>query len=318
MRVEGAWDSGCTGQGVAVAVSDDGVQGNHPDLAGNIDLNESFDVVNDTQGGGPVEADDDHGTEVSGVIAAIADNGVGSAGVAYDATLVSVRHGQNTGGTLDNDAEGQQLIDALDYQTQHSVDVSNNSYGPNTPGLSSPMFLAAIEKFATEGRDGIGGVATFAVGNERAQTLSGNLEGEENSPDVIPVAAVDQAGIFSSFGANILLSTPCENIETTAPVGTGDERGNYSLVDGTSFATPTVSGVAALILEANPELTGKDVQEILAMSARHPDEMTSYLSSVANAQAARTEADYTNNFIQPGELAKLVTPWDWEINKAKD
>ena len=320
-RVEGAWASGYTGQGVAVAVSDDGVQGNHPDLAGNIDLNQSFDVANDTQGGGPVQSDDDHGTEVSGVVAAVADNGVGSAGVAYDATLISVRHGQNTGGTLDDDAQNQELIDAFDYQTQHGVDVSNNSYGPDGPGPSDPAFLAAIEKFATEGRDGLGGVATFAAGNERVLTLSANLEGEENSPYAIPVAAVDQTGkfsIFSCFGANILVSAPGENIETTAPVGQGDSEGNYSLVDGTSFATPAVSGVAALILEANPELTGKDVQEILAMSARHPDEMTSYFSSVADAQAARPEGQYENNFIQPGELAKLVTPWDWEINGAKD
>ena len=325
MRVLDAWAAGYTGEGVTVAVSDDGVEGDHPDLAANFDFDASIDLPNDRVGGTPVEADEGHGTSVAGVIAAVADNGLGTAGIAHDATLISVRHGQNDAEDLQDDAEAGQLIAAFDYQTENNVDVSNNSWGPPNPDTADPKLQTAIERFATEARDGLGGVVTFAAGNERAQTLSANLEGDENSPYAIPVAAVDQTGkfsVFSSPGANVLVAAPGENIITTVRQGTGPDPSNpdYFREDGTSFATPAVSGVAALILEANPDLTARDVQEIIAVSARKTDDMTSYLTSVDAAKEARADVEYQEWFIKDvdAELAKLVTPWDWTTNGAGD
>ena len=330
MRVLDAWAAGYTGEGVTVAVSDDGVEGDHPDLAANFDFDAGIDLPNDRVGGAHVEADEGHGTSVAGVIAAVADNGLGTVGVAYDATLISTRHGQNDAEDLQPNAEEEQLIAAFDFQRENGVDVSNNSWGPNVPDTADPDIQAAIERFATEGRDGLGGVVTFAAGNERAQTLSANLEGDENSPYAIPVAAVDQTGkfsVFSSPGANVLVSAPGENIITTARQGTGPapENPDYTLEAGTSFASPATAAVAALILEANPDLTARDVQEIVAVSARKTDDMTSYLTSVDAAKEARTDDEYAANGIGDAnggnldaELAKLVTPWDWTTNGADD
>ena len=321
MRVLGAWASGYTGAGVTVVVSDDGMDGTHPDLAANVDAARSYDLANDRPGGAHVDDDEGHGTSVGGVIGAVADNGLGSAGIAYDATLVSLRHGQNDAHSLSEDADDREIIAAFDRATALGADVSNNSWGPSQPLPATPEIQAAIERFATEGRDGLGGVVTFAAGNERAQTLSANLEADQNSPYAIPVAAVDQTGkfsVFSSPGANILVAAPGENVQTTVRQGTAQDGGDYYLEDGTSFATPAVSGVAALILEANPDLTARDVQEILALSAYRSEAMTSYLASVEAAEAARTTAEYDKWFLkaEDGELAKLVTPWDWQINGA--
>ncbi|WGF88955.1 S8 family serine peptidase [Marinivivus vitaminiproducens] len=323
MRVREAWAKGYTGDGVKVVVADDGMEGGHPDLAANFDAADSYDFGNDRPGGAHVDDDEGHGTSVGGVIGAVADNAIGSAGVAYDATLVSLRHGQNDAHDLDDDADDTEIVAAFDRATSIGADISNNSWGPDLPEPATPAIQAAIERFATEGRDGLGGVVTFAAGNERAQTLSASLEADQNSPYAIPVASVDQTGkfsVFSSPGANVLVSAPGENVETTVREGTAEGGGDYGLEDGTSFATPAVSGVAALILEANPDLTARDVQEILALSAYRSDEMTSYLSSVEAAEAARTTDEYDKWFLkaEDGELAKLVTPWDWQTNGASN
>lgn len=216
------------------------------DDAGTVAGVPGIDLADERTGGLPVDADDGLGTAVAGAV--VADNGIGSAGVAYDATIVSVRHDQNDAHDLKDDAIGRELVKAFGYRTRIGVDVSNNSWGPDEPSAVDADLQAAIQRFATQG---LGGVVVFAAGNERAQTLSANLEGDENSPYAIPVAPVDQTGkfsVFSSQGANILVAAPGENIQTTARVGTGDDHGNYTLADGTSFATPNVAGVAASII----------------------------------------------------------------------
>src|SRR5262245_53839629 len=76
-----------TGKGVRVAIVDDGVLLDHPDLAKNIDLAGSWDAITNSPGGGPVDADDNHGTPVAGLVAEVANNKIGGSGVAPDATL---------------------------------------------------------------------------------------------------------------------------------------------------------------------------------------------------------------------------------------
>lgn len=124
--------------------------------------------------------------------------------------------------------------------------------------------------------------------NERRR--SANLQGDQNNPYAIPVASVDQTGkfsVFSSPGANVVLTAPGENIKTTVLTDTGDDRADMDTRNGTSFSTASVSGVAALVLDANPDLTGRDVQEILVHSAYRTDSMKSYLADIDEAEDAR-------------------------------
>ena len=86
-----AWDLGYTGAGVNVAVVDDGVQLDHPDLAANISLQYAYDAIRDRPGGGNLATDDNHGTAVAGLIGAVGNNGLGGVGVAYGATIIPIK-----------------------------------------------------------------------------------------------------------------------------------------------------------------------------------------------------------------------------------
>lgn len=321
MRVFEAWEHGYTGKGVRVAVVDDGIETDHSELDENIDERRGYDLANERRGGAPESERDGHGTSVAGVIAAEGDNGSGSAGVAYDASLVSLRFGENEDGEIDAQSQDEQLANAFDRARTSGSDISNNAWGRIEPTAANPDIQEAMERFATDGRDGLGGVVTFAAGNERTQTLSANLQGDQNNPYAIPVASVDQTGkfsVFSSPGANVVLTAPGENIKTTVLTDTGDDRADMDTRNGTSFSTASVSGVAALVLDANPDLTGRDVQEILVHSAYRTDSMKSYLADIDEAEDARSTREYEKWFLEPdeGDVETMVTPWVWQTNGA--
>jgi VCBS repeat-containing protein len=172
-----------------------------------------------------------------------------------------------------------QIADELNHQV--NVDISNNSWGYGGyfgDNFSSPSFVgsaAAIQNAAANGRDGLGTVFVFAAGNDRASGNNVNYHNFQNSQYTIAVAATDQTNHHASFstpGAAILVSAPGVGIVTTDRTGTdGYVSGDYVSVSGTSFSAPIVSGVVALMLEANPGLGYRDVQEILAYSARQID-----------------------------------------------
>src|SRR5690606_12891263 len=124
----------------------------------------------------------------------------------------------------------------------------------------------AVERAATLGRDGLGTVNLFAAGNERYQIVLSTHGGEQNSPYQISIAATDHDGriaAFSTPGANVFVSAP----GAAVPGVDGLDTYGYDLTLGTSFSTPIVAGVAALVVEANPELGYRDVFEILGYSA---------------------------------------------------
>ena len=277
LNVVDVWDD-YTGQGVVVGIVDDGVDRTHADLIDNYDTA----IDNDSRGNdndAMAEGSDAHGTAVAGIIAAD-DNGIGSVGVAFDATIAGFRMGFGSNGTLAQITENLQL--------QVNVDVSNNSWGFG--GFFSDNFKAsyfrphanALETAVETGRDGLGTVWVFAAGNSRRDGDDVNYHNFQNSRFTIAVAAAEDDGDITFY------STPGASIITTAPVAAGGGSGGVITTDrqgsagyasgdvvngfnGTSAATLMISGVAALILEANPELGYRDVQEILAYSSRQID-----------------------------------------------
>lgn len=267
------------GAGVVVGVVDDGVQHSHQDLDGNYDTGRDYDAV-DRDGnatpsalGGSQQA---HGTAVAGLIAA-ENNGSGVVGVAYEATLVGYRMSYSGSGPA------RQEIDLLSRQFE--VDVSNNSW--TFTSLFADSFLrtyfqahhSALADAVTWGRGGLGTVVVFAAGNSREDGDNVNAHNLQNARETIAVAAINHNGepaYYSTPGAAILVGAPSsgdgQGITTTDLVGSGNGYAGSSdttgLFGGTSAATPIVSGVVALMLEANPGLGYRDVQEILAYSAR--------------------------------------------------
>lgn len=269
--IQAVWED-YTGEGVSVGVYDDGVQETHEDLDGNYDSTLHYfgnGYFDDGQPNGP---GDGHGTSVAGIIAA-ENNGLGGVGIAFDAGI--------TGVDFLNDvyADGTgTVLDSMEFM--ENFDITNNSWGyfPSfdqflnlgDPNSTASMEGAAFIHAAVNGRDGLGTIILKAAGNDSSNAQG---EGHNNLHEVAAVAAAGQDGFieyYSSWGSNLLITAPAAGVTTDLMGGDGYDPGNYTdTFSGTSAATPVVSGVVALILQANPDLGWRDVQNILAISAAH-------------------------------------------------
>jgi subtilisin-like proprotein convertase family protein len=324
VNVMPVWDN-YKGAGVRIAIVDDGLEVAHPDLAPNADLIHDFDF-NDNDDDPSPGVDDFHGTSCAGVAAARGNNGIGVSGVAPEATLVGLR-------LIAAPTTDQQEADAFSHE-KDIIAVKSNSWGPydSAFGSGGPGVLsqAALEDAAMTGRGGKGTVFLWAGGNGNGNGDDSNYDGWANSIHAIAVAAMNDKGrssYYSEPGANILVCAPSnggkEGITTTdrtdtSGYNTGEIDPDFpdytdtqytNTFGGTSSATPAVAGVVALMLEANPNLTTRDVQEILVQSATQNDSFDGdwitngagfhfnikYGAGLVNAQAATTlAATWTN------------------------
>lgn len=134
----------------------------------------------------------------------------------------------------------------------------------------------ALQKGVTEGRGGLGTIFVWAAGNELTEGTDVNFDGYQNSRYTLSVGAVGKDRKHTSYstpGAAVFISAPGgdrESLSNNIVANVGG--GCHDITVGTSFATPTVSGVVALVLEANPNLGWRDVQQILALTAQMTDE----------------------------------------------
>jgi len=289
MNMRSAWPW-AQGEGIAIALADDGVDLNHPDLKPrgvgaphrNFETGESD--------GNPTSYNANHGTAVAGLIAAEGYDGVGMLGAAYRAQLASwVIFGRD-----DYLVSDEQMADMFQYASNR-VAVQNHSWGNASDFQLDPTYLErrAISNAITFGRSGKGVIMVRAAGNRREDWGNANDDGYASSPQVIAVSAVrtdGRAASYSSPGACILVAAPSGDAEMEFPmVFTTDRVGedgynqaaftndfaNYAFDDlgfsGTSASTPQIAGLAGLMLSANPGLTYRDVQQILILSARHFD-----------------------------------------------
>ncbi|HEX5445676.1 MAG TPA: S8 family peptidase, partial [Pirellulales bacterium] len=319
INVVPAWQQGYTGKGVVVGIVDSGVYHAQPDLTANYRGDLSYNFFNDqpdpTPPLGPLlepfapgatGGEDSHGTEVAGIIAAQANNGIGVAGIAPDAQFGAER-------IITYDPMGDlvqggdpQLAQALTFHNQQ-IDIYNNSWGgvPQTTQLSGslggsdPLTIAAMKQGVTAGRGGLGSIFVFAGGNGGNQYGLENTNNEEETASryAVTVSALGDDGklsLYSASGANVLVAAPGGKDGAGAPDERGipstsviavpdpanpgqlkyqsvyDDNGTWGM-NGTSAATPDVTGVIALMLQANPKLSWRDVQEILAESATKND-----------------------------------------------
>lgn len=262
------WQQGYSGKDVVVAVVDSGVDFTHEDLNDNIWYNyaevygdgidnDSNGYIDDVTGwnffnntNNPYD-NNSHGTHVAGIIAA-EDNNYGITGVAYNAKIMPVK-------VLDTEGNGshENIANGIIYAANNGANVINVSIG----GGYTEVVANAI-KFATQR----GSIVVMAAGNSSGSepiypaALATNWG--------IAVGAVDSNNNMADFsnraGSNSNLNyvvAPGVNIYSTFP------DNNYEFKDGTSMAAPYVSGVAALMLSANPYLTPEEIREIITKTA---------------------------------------------------
>lgn len=275
MNVAPVW-SFLRGTNVNVAINDDGLQMTHPDLSANVRADLSYDFNFDDPDPTPYFIDS-HGTACAGLVGAAANNGIGVAGMAPEASLAGLR--LLAAATTDLQEARSLHWKATEVHPHNQIHVSSNSWGPPDSGQMlmgpGPLTQAAIEAGASQGRNGKGIVYVWAAGNGRQKLDNINKDGYANNPRVIAVGASTAAGIaasYSEMGAPMLVNAPGgqADIATTDLVGldgsnSTDYRFNF---DGTSAAAPITAGAVALILQANPALTARDVMHILVDTAQ--------------------------------------------------
>ena len=280
LRATQAWTT-TQGANVRVAVIDDAVEITHQDLAPNVVAGQSYDYRPVSRGGSnpmPCITADSHGTAVAGLVAARDNNATGGAGVAPRASLVGY-NALATGTTAD-------IVDALNRALDRN-DVYNNSWGSPDDGMlhaASDSFVTAINNGTSRGRNGKGAIYVFPGGNggcynpddgSACERENANYDGYVNQLGIITACATDSGGKqprYGERGANFLVCGPSSGETVASKVRTTAlNNGHRADFTGTSASTPMVSGVAALVLAANPELTWRDVRLILARSARKND-----------------------------------------------
>lgn len=291
VNVRAAWPV-AEGQGVMIAVADEGVELAHPELVQRTVGAPHFDFGGNTTNGAPRDADNSwHGTAVAGLAAAEGNNHYGMIGVAPKAGIASWQIFQSNTLLVGDD----RLMEMYSYGMD-VVDVQNHSWGSVGILQKGPTLLErqGITKAIREGRGGRGIVMVRSSGNERPRGANANDDGYPSDPRVIAVAAITREGKVASFsepGACVLLAAPGGEANgnglfaTDLTEGRGATQFGFMPPDaylwnfmfnslgfaGTSASAPLVSGIAALALAANPSLTYRDVQQILLLSARHFD-----------------------------------------------
>jgi Ca2+-binding RTX toxin-like protein/subtilisin-like proprotein convertase family protein len=283
LNVRGAWNpaqgAAYTGAGIRVLVIDDGFDYNHVDLAPNYDtgLDYDFDGVDLDPFGNPGDA---HGTAVMGIIGAD-DNNTGVVGIAFDASLVGYRtHGFISDFWLQNirDAIHHAAVSAQADVTNISQGIANDETSEFGAGYNAVRFdeiETSIGTAVNQGRGGLGMTIVKSAGNSRSDNFDVNADDWTNDTRQVVVSAVDQNGFvssYSSYGSALLVSgfgTPGQVVTTDRSGAAGYNVTDYtSTFNGTSSAAPMVTGVVALMYDANAGLGWRDVQTILANSAR--------------------------------------------------
>ena len=228
------------GSGVRVAIIDTGVDTEHPDLAGRTQVTRNY--IDDDAAG---FRNDRHGTQVAGLIAAAANNGIGIVGVAPDVRIMAYKAcwqpSPNSAGRCNSFTLAQALADALAARAQ----VINLSLVGPGDRLLEALVSRAIDA---------GVIVVGAVSDDPRFGFPAKV------PRVLPVAEAESAP-----GRDDILRAPARDILTLVP------NGHYDFASGSSLATAQITGVVALMLARNQRLSGEKMRALLEQSTERHD-----------------------------------------------
>jgi subtilisin family serine protease len=270
VSIQRAWNQSLSGCNISVAVVDDVIDVEHDDLYSNFAPNISYDVFH-RMGLVPVPSEQKQGTTCSRIIAS-------SSPVANESCVLGIAYKSNLGAIQIFGFDSEQNRDryatditeaiALSFERQ-TIDIYSNCWGAPDTGadVSGPKTVTRriLADGVTKGRDGKGSIFVWANGNGRPNDDCA-ADGYASSPYTISVGAIREDGKSSEY------DEPCSAKLTVAPVTNGRNTTTKEtecdiVLNGTSAAASMVSGIIALALEANPNLTWRDVQYLIVYTA---------------------------------------------------
>ncbi|MBI3143178.1 MAG: S8 family serine peptidase [Bacteroidetes bacterium] len=290
-----AWDITKGDENIKIAIIDDGVELDHPDLDDN--LLAGYDATGGGSNGAPTIASNGHGTACAGLAAAEGNNGLGIAGVCYDCSIIPVRGYIS----VPSSTYVSSTIDAIDWawsETGGNADIISCCW---RTAITINGIRRAIKYAHDNGRDGLGTIVVFSAGNDLDPLLipyarseysisvsatnmcdelwyaeTGNSAGTCTTPYTSPDSIYFNAGCYecsscavgnagSNYGDSLDIVAPGTGIMTTDRQGLNGFTSSsyYDNFTGTSAATPLVAGIIGLMLTENAALTFNQVKKLL-------------------------------------------------------
>ncbi|XP_054550682.1 furin isoform X2 [Talpa occidentalis] len=310
LNVKAAWAQGYTGRGIVVSILDDGIEKNHPDLAGNYDPGASFDVNDqdpDPQPRYTQMNDNRHGTRCAGEVAAVANNGVCGVGVAFNARIGGVR-------MLDGEVTDAVEARSLGLNPNH-IHIYSASWGPEDDGktVDGPARLAeeAFFRGVSQGRGGLGSIFVWASGNGGREHDSCNCDGYTNSIYTLSISSATQLGNvpwYSEACSSTLATTYSSGGQNEKQIVTTDLRQKCTESHtGTSASAPLAAGIIALTLEANKNLTWRDMQHLVVQTSK-----PAHLNAndwATNGVGRKVSHSYGYGLLDAGAMVALARNW---------
>lgn len=299
-----------TGRGVSVSILDDGIEKDHPDLMKNYDPGASYDVNDhdpDPQPRYEYSNENRHGTRCAGEVAAQANNGICSVGIAYDAGIGGVR-------MLDGDVTDAVEAQSISLNPQH-IHIYSASWGPDDDGHTvdgpGPLARKAFFDGITQGRGGLGSIFVWASGNGGHNGDSCACDGYTNSIYTLSISSSSENGLvpwYSEACASTVATTYSSGAQREKQILTTDLRKQCTdSHTGTSASAPLAAGIIALVLEANPSLTWRDVQHIVIQTARQANLVAD--DWVVNGVGRKVSHHYGFGLMDAAAMVELALTW---------
>uniref|UniRef100_A0A8D0BUH7 Neuroendocrine convertase 1 n=1 Tax=Salvator merianae TaxID=96440 RepID=A0A8D0BUH7_SALMN len=314
LHVLPVWQKGITGKGVVITVLDDGLEWNHTDIYMNYDPEASYDFNDNDHDPFPrydVTNENKHGTRCAGEIAMQANNLKCGVGVAYNSKVGGIR-------MLDGIVTDAIEASSIGFSPDH-VDIYSASWGPNDDGktVEGPGRLAqkAFEYGIKKGRKGKGSIFVWASGNGGRQGDNCDCDGYTDSIYTLSISSASQQG-----------RSPWYAEKCSSTLATAYSSGDYSdqkiisadlynectsTHTGTSASAPLAAGIFALALEANPNLTWRDMQHLVVWTSEF-DPLANNPGWKKNGAGLMVNSRFGFGLLNAKALVDLADPAVWK------
>lgn len=243
-----AWSVTKGGVDIPVAIVDDAVQINHPDIAANVVP--GWDVVDNDNDPSPSSTNYSHGTHVAGIVGAVSDNGIGIASVGLNKAKIMGVRCSNLPGYITHGYEG------ITWAANNGAKIINMSWG-------GTGFSSTAQEVINDAHN-LGVILVAAAGNSSTNSLH-YPSAYDNVVAVASTTSTDALSYFSNYGTWVDISAPGSDIYSTVPFNT------YDTYSGTSMASPLTAGALAFIWSVKSTLSGNEVINLMKVNADNID-----------------------------------------------